>query len=107
MKPCIIFSCDWESRGNYDPHHLVDGKDYFEEVSGEIFDISLDLVDGKMVWYCKIDFYADITYYNGFAGLAGKILANGGQLGVHIHHISKEAGKGERCLNGLSKELRT
>lgn len=92
-KPCIVFSCDWESRGNYDPHHLVDGKDCFEEISSEIIDISKQLIGGKMVWYCKIDFYADITYYNDFEALSKRILANGGQLGVHIHHISKESGQ--------------
>ncbi len=89
MRPSVIFSCDWESRGDYTPHHVTEGKDYFEKISEEIIDASQYIVDGKMVWYCKIDFYADITYYNDFTPLAGRILAGGGQLGVHIHHISK------------------
>jgi len=47
-------------------------------------------VNGKMTWYCKVDFYADITYYNRFPELADMILRSGGELGTHIHHISTD-----------------
>lgn len=88
------------------PHHLVDGKDYFEVISDKIIDISRQLVGGKMVWYCKLDFYADITYYNEFTRLADKILAEGGQLGVHIHHISKEQEQRNRILKWAGERMK-
>lgn len=90
MSTYVVWSCDWESRTNFTPLHLFNGVDLFEKVSCSIIDLARDIIGGKMVWYAKVDFYADITYYNQFEELVANILDDGGQLGIHIHHVSCE-----------------
>ncbi|MEM5769264.1 MAG: hypothetical protein AAGU32_13380 [Bacillota bacterium] len=90
MKQYIAFSCDWESRGNFLVRHLANGTDHFELISEHLIDAIRDMLGGKLTWYAKIDFFADITYYNRFDELSRKILSGGGELGVHVHHISRD-----------------
>lgn len=90
MKQYIAFSCDWESRGDYLVRHLSNGIDHFERISEHIIGAVKDILDGKVTWYAKIDIFADITYYNHFDELAEKILSDDGELGVHVHHVSRD-----------------
>lgn len=105
MKKYIAFTCDWESRGDYSVRHLSNGIDHFEPISRYIIGAVKDILDGKMTWYAKIDFFADITYYNSFDELASEILSSGGELGVHIHHISRDPFRRAQVYSRATKRM--
>ncbi len=80
-----LWSVDWE-----DNQECFECNGRFVQSSRELRELFEELIGGAVTWYAKIDFLSDITDHDGLDRLAEDILSNGGEVGLHMHHVSWE-----------------
>lgn len=83
-KPQPLFVCwtiDWQD------NYIWDTKDFLS-ASRNLFEKSLDLLDGRVTWLAEVDELTDITRHPGIDTLCHDIICNSGEIGIHVHHTS-------------------